>query len=191
MTPFLLVSRSAEYEARLRGLLGERLKVVPGEFLAFGPDAVLDRVGARPRVAVLGPLLNYEETRSLIQGLTERNPHIGLVVVREQRSDLEDWVDELALHAVLSPGSTDAETSALLDRLMEWLITSGRASANDFDAMAPVDAAAPVPLSMELAGASPAMVAQTIDADAEFASIVSELETFEPEHELAAEAESE
>ena len=29
VTPFLLVSRSAEYESRLRALLGERLDVVP------------------------------------------------------------------------------------------------------------------------------------------------------------------
>ena len=32
----------------------------------------------------------------------DRQPGVGLIVVREQRSDLEDWVDELALHAVLA-----------------------------------------------------------------------------------------
>ncbi|MBT2516655.1 AAA family ATPase [Streptomyces sp. ISL-90] len=131
--PYVLVSRSAEYETKLRALLGARLKVVTGEFLTFGPESVLDRVGEQPRIALLGPVLNYEETRALIEGLTERHPDIGLVVVREQRSDLEDWVDELSLHAVLSPAASDETTTLLLDRLANWLITTDKASASDFE----------------------------------------------------------
>ena len=46
-----------------------------------------------------------------------KHPDLGLIVVREQRSDLEDWVDELALHAVLSPDASDDTTLDLLDRL--------------------------------------------------------------------------
>jgi MinD-like ATPase involved in chromosome partitioning or flagellar assembly len=132
--PYLLVSRSAEYETRIRALLGERLAVVPGEFLTFGPEAVVSRVPEQPRVALLGPLLNYEETKGLVDALTAKHPDLGLIVVREQRSDLEDWVDELALHAVLSPEATDDTTMALLDRLAGWLITNDRAGAHDFDA---------------------------------------------------------
>ena len=112
MTPFLLVSRSAEYESRMRGLLGDRLAVVAGEFLTFGVDAVIDRIDGSPRIALLGPVLNFEETRGLARELTGRHPDVGLVVVREQRSDLEDWVDELSLHAVLSPLATDETTTA-------------------------------------------------------------------------------
>ena len=64
------------------------------------------RVDGTPRIALLGPVLNYEETHGLVEALTERHPDVGLIVVREQRSDLEDWVDELSLHAVLSPAGT-------------------------------------------------------------------------------------
>jgi hypothetical protein len=132
MTAFLLVSRSAEYESRLRGLLGRRLNVVTGEFLTFGAEFVVDMVTGTPRVALLGPVLNFEETRELARGLTERYPHIGLIVVREQRADLEDWVDELSIHAVLSPLASDEVTVELLDRLSDWLVRNGRADADDF-----------------------------------------------------------
>lgn len=132
MTAFLLVSRSAEYESRLRGLLGRRLNVVTGEFLTFGAEFVVDMVTGTPRVALLGPVLNFEETRELARGLTEQYPDIGLIVVREQRADLEDWVDELSIHAVLSPLASDEVTVELLDRLSEWLVRNGRADADDF-----------------------------------------------------------
>lgn len=137
MTPYLLVSRSAEYESRLRGLLGGRLAVIAGEFLTFGVDAVVERIEGAPRIALLGPVLNFEETRGLSRELTDRHPDIGLVVVREQRSDLEDWVDELSLHAVLSPLATDETTVELIERLSAWLIANGRADEQDFE-IAPV-----------------------------------------------------
>jgi MinD-like ATPase involved in chromosome partitioning or flagellar assembly len=130
--PFLLVSRSAEYESRLRNLLGERLGVVPGEFLTFGPERVAERIDGTPRIAMLGPVLNYEETRGLVDELTGRHPNLGIVVVREQRADLEDWVDELNLHAVLSPNASDDTTLQLIERLSGWLVANGKASAQDF-----------------------------------------------------------
>jgi MinD-like ATPase involved in chromosome partitioning or flagellar assembly len=139
VTPFLLISRSAEYETRLRALLGNRLAVVPGEFLLLGAESVIDRVESTPRVALLGPVLNFEETRGLVTGLTDRYPDIGLIVVREQRTDLEDWVDDLPLHAVLSPHAADATTSELLERLSDWLITNGRAQPEDFEGHAELD----------------------------------------------------
>lgn len=133
MTPFLLISRSAEYEARLRAVLGGRLAVVPGEFLLLGVDTAIKRVTGMPRIALLGPVLNFEETRGLVNGLTDRFPGIGLIVVREQRTDLEDWVDDLPLHAVLSPQAAESTTRELLDRLSEWLVTNGRADPADFE----------------------------------------------------------
>lgn len=141
MTPFLLISRSAEYEARLRALLGDRLAVVPGEYLLLGADSVIDRVEAEPRIALLGPVLNYEETRGLVRGLIDRYRDVGLIVVREQRTDLEDWVDDLPLHAVLSPHATDSTTRELLDRLANWLVTNGRAEAVDFEVTSGSDVA--------------------------------------------------
>lgn len=132
MTPYLLISRSAEYEQRLRTLLGRRLQVVTGEFLTFGAETILDMAGEQPRIALLGPVLNYEETRDLVEGLAQRHPGIGIIVVREQRSDLEDWVDELELHAVLSPLASDTTTIDLLARLSDWLVANGRADHADF-----------------------------------------------------------
>jgi Flp pilus assembly CpaE family ATPase len=117
----------------MRGLLGDRLAVVAGEFLTFGVDAVIDRIDGSPRIALLGPVLNFEETRGLARELTDRHPDVGLVVVREQRSDLEDWVDELSLHAVLSPLATDDTTIELIDRLSAWLVANGRADEQDFE----------------------------------------------------------
>ena len=126
MTRFLLVSRSAEYETRLRRVLRARLQTVPGEYITFGDKAVADRVEGRPRIALLGPLLSFEETKALSSELAERYPGIGLIVVREQRSDLEDWVDGMEIHAVLSPEASDSTTEALIARLDGWLAGSGR-----------------------------------------------------------------
>lgn len=164
MTPFLLVSRSAEYESRLRALLGDRLGVVTGEFLTFGSDAVLNRVDGKPRIALLGPVLNYEETRDLVEGLTDRHPGVGLIVVREQRSDLEDWVDELPLHAVLNPGATDETTIELLDRLSAWLVSTGQAAESDFEIPARPAGAEILMDSETVAGA---LLATPIEADHE------------------------
>ena len=74
VTPFLLVSRSAEYESRLRALLGVGLASSPAKFLTFGPEAVVDRVDGAPRIALLGPVLNYEETQGLVEALTTEHP---------------------------------------------------------------------------------------------------------------------
>ncbi|MBM7503279.1 CpaE family protein [Agromyces aurantiacus] len=126
MTRYLLVSRSAEYESRLRRLLRGRLQTVPGEYVTFGPDSVVGQVERAPRIALLGPLLSYEETKALTALLGEKYAGIGLIVVREQRSDLEDWVDGMEIHAVLSPEASDSTTESLLARLDDWLTTSGR-----------------------------------------------------------------
>lgn len=166
MTSFLLVSRSAEYEARLRALLGERLGVVTGEFLTFGTTAVVDRVDGTPRIAFLGPVLNYEETRGLVDELTAKHPDLGLVVVREQRSDLEDWVDELALHAVLSPNASDETTLELINRLSRWLISNGKAEEQDFDEP-PVREIPPLTITAE------------VDPDEELRELTAEIESFD------------
>ncbi|MFB6612305.1 CpaE family protein [Agromyces sp. NPDC056379] len=126
MTRYLLVSRSAEYESRLRRLLRAHLQSVPGEYLSFGVDEAADQVTGDPRIALLGPLLSFEETKGLSTALVERYPGIGVVVVREQRSDLEDWVDGIEIHAVLSPEAADTTMEALLSRLDGWLVDSGR-----------------------------------------------------------------
>ena len=133
MTPYVLVSRSIEFESRLRALLQANVDIVTGEFLTFGADTVIERFDRTPRIALLGPLLNYEETHELVVALTDTNPDVGVIVVREQRSDLEEWVDEISPHAVLSPNASDETIVELLDRLAMWLIENGKAEAHDFD----------------------------------------------------------
>lgn len=165
MTPFLLISRSTEYEAKLRELLDGRLEVITGELLTFGTDSVLDMVEGEPRVALLGPVLSFEETRELAQGLMERNPGIGLIVVREQRADLEDWVDALSIHAVLSPLATDGVTLELLDRLAEWLVSTGRAERGDFEP--PADSPVAEESAPQAEAESEAQTEAEAEADAE------------------------
>ena len=121
MTRYVLISRSVEYEARLASLLGPELTAIPGQYLTFGTDGVIEQIPDTPHIALLGPVLNYEETRQLVEGLTERYPEVGIIVVREQRADLEDWVDGMRLHAVLAPDASDAVTTRLFDRLKSWL----------------------------------------------------------------------
>ncbi|WP_430648047.1 AAA family ATPase [Agromyces sp. GXS1127] len=99
---------------------------MPGEYLTFGVESAMRRLASAPRIALLGPLLSFEETKHLSEKLAARWPGIGVIVVREQRSDLEDWVDGMEIHAVLSPEASDATTEALLARLDGWLVSSGR-----------------------------------------------------------------
>ncbi|MGR0219685.1 AAA family ATPase [Agromyces sp. ZXT2-6] len=130
MTRYLLISRSVEYEVRLGSMLGSELASVAGEYLSFGVEQVLSQIPDQtPHIALLGPVLNYEETRQLVESLTERFPQVGIIVVREQRADLEDWVDGMRLHAVLAPDASEPVTRALFDRLKGWL-----AQVHDIDA---------------------------------------------------------
>jgi MinD-like ATPase involved in chromosome partitioning or flagellar assembly len=119
MSRYVLVSRSAEFESRLQKLLGSRLTVIESAHLADGPQAVFARTPQRPAVALLGPLLNFEETKALGDRLIEHHPEIGIVVVRDGRGDLEDWIDGMRIHAVLPPDADDDTVEGLLARLEE------------------------------------------------------------------------
>lgn len=119
MSRYVLVSRSADFESRLQKLLGSRLTAIESAHLTEGPQAVFARTPRRPAVALLGPLLNFEETKALGDGLIERYPEIGIVVVRDGRSDLEDWIDGMRIHAVLPPDADDETVERLLERLDE------------------------------------------------------------------------
>ena len=117
MSRYLLISRSAEYASRVRRLLAQQLAVIEGENLAFGSSTVLEKVVRPPAIALLGPLLTLEETKSLIGGLIERFPDVGIIVVRELRSDLEGWVDDMTIHAVLTPDAGDATITEVMGSL--------------------------------------------------------------------------
>lgn len=154
MTRYLLVSRSAEYETRLRRLFRARMQTVPGEYLTFGVDEAVSRVRESPAIVLLGPLLTMQETKALTEALSEQHPGIGVVVVREQRADLEDWVESVGMHAVLSPEATDTTTEELLARLDAWLVSAGRVEPAETDD-APVEAESALALVELFRGSNP------------------------------------
>lgn len=126
MSRYLQVGRSAEYETRLRRLLGAASVSTGGERLGDGADAVAVSVSTRPAVAALGPHLSFDETRSLAAALDERFPGVGLVLVKGERAEAEDWVDSIRVDAVLDPDALDDETVGVIVRLEEQLTLSGR-----------------------------------------------------------------
>lgn len=166
-TPFLLITRSAEFESRLRALLGGRLTVIPGVFLTFGADAVVSQVPEVPKIAFIGPVMNFDETRAMALELTARHPDIAIVVVREQRSDLEDWVDDLNLHAVVSPLATDDELKGQIVDVVRWLVGAGRATGDDFLPQTSVDPAERRRIFAELLGMPAPVDTEDADTDGE------------------------
>ena len=123
MSSLLSISRSREYESRLRVLLGDDLNTSVGEFLTLGTDMALSQLdqSTRPDIALLGPFLTYEQARELSIGLTDRFPGLGLVLVGENRAELEDWVSEINVHMVLSPTADDTTVLDTISRLRDWL----------------------------------------------------------------------
>jgi MinD-like ATPase involved in chromosome partitioning or flagellar assembly len=116
---YLLVSRSADFEARLESMLGSALTSISGDRLSPGSGSVVARTVTRPSVAILGPLLSYEETRELSLELTGRHSGMAVLLVHSGRSELEDWVDEMIVHAVIDPDADDATVRRVIDRLEE------------------------------------------------------------------------
>jgi len=98
-------------------MFGSAVTSVSGDQLRPGSGAQLARTVARPSIAVLGPLLSYEETRELSLELTTRYPGMAVLLVHSGRSELEDWVDEMTVHAVIDPSADDETLRRVLDQL--------------------------------------------------------------------------
>jgi Flp pilus assembly CpaE family ATPase len=111
---YVLIGRSAEYESRLRGLFGAELASVPPESITADLAGIPARMPAQPAVVLLGPFLSYEETRYLSEAIPAARPGSSIVVVKGERSELEDWVDSMTIHAVLSPDGADAIIQSVL-----------------------------------------------------------------------------
>jgi MinD-like ATPase involved in chromosome partitioning or flagellar assembly len=111
---YVLIGRSAEYESRLRGLFGTDIASIPPEALAADLVGVPGRLPARASVVLLGPFLSYEETRFLSEAIPALRPGASIVVVKGERSELEDWVDSMTIHAVLSPDGGDEVIQSVL-----------------------------------------------------------------------------
>ena len=142
MNRYVLIGRSAEYESRLRGLFGAELASIPPETLAADLAGVADRLPPRTTVALLGPFLSYEETRYLSEAIPVARPGTSIVVVKGERGELEDWVDSMTIHAVLSPDGADAIIHSVL---------GGFGSLEPAPALEPADVvvAEPAPLAVD------------------------------------------
>jgi MinD-like ATPase involved in chromosome partitioning or flagellar assembly len=111
---YVLIGRSADYESRLRALFGVDLASVPADLLASDIAGIVDRLPGRTSVALLGPFLSFEETRYLSEAIPIARPGTAIVVVKGERSEVEDWVDAMTIHAVLSPDGADAIVESVL-----------------------------------------------------------------------------
>jgi MinD-like ATPase involved in chromosome partitioning or flagellar assembly len=130
---YVLIGRSADYESRLRAIFGLDLASVPADLLASDIAGVVDRLPGRPSVALLGPFLSFEETRYLSEAIPVARPGTAIVVVKGERSELEDWVDAMTIHAVLSPDGADA----LVESVLSGLSSSEAIAPADPDDVAP------------------------------------------------------
>jgi MinD-like ATPase involved in chromosome partitioning or flagellar assembly len=118
MTEVLLISRSHEYELRLQGLLGARLTSVMGAFLTFGTEVVFNHIAdSQPDVVFVGPYLSFETANDLSTGLRERYPGVAIVLVHENKTAIDGWLDDLGANAVISPAANDDEVLGLVARL--------------------------------------------------------------------------
>lgn len=114
MSRYVLIGRSAEYESRLRGLFGSDVASVPPEAIAADLAGIPAGLPGSPLVVMLGPFLSYEETRFLSEAIPTARPGTSIVVVKGERSEIEDWVDSMTIHAVLSPDGADAIIQSVL-----------------------------------------------------------------------------
>lgn len=140
MNRYVLIGRSAEYESRLRGLFGVDIASVPHDTIAADLAGIPASLPKRPVVALLGPFLSYEETRFLSEAIPLARPGTSIVIVKGERSEIEDWVDSMTIHAVLSPDGADAIIQSVL---------GGFGSVEPSPALEPVDVivAEPAPLA--------------------------------------------
>lgn len=117
MTEVVLISRSREYEARLKTLPLPNLTTLVGSVQLFEINAVLGRMGTvQPDLVLLGPYFKHESAAELSAELLERYPGLSLVLVNED-SSLPDWLHELGAHAVVSPTADDETLISVIERL--------------------------------------------------------------------------
>ena len=118
MTEVVLISRSREYEARLKTLPFANLTTLVGNEQLFEINDVLGRIGTmHPDLVFLGPALNHDGANELSAGLLERYPGLSLVLVDEDSNVVPDWLHELGAHAVVSPTADDETLMSVIERL--------------------------------------------------------------------------
>lgn len=121
MSQVLLISRSPDYESRLRHVLGEDLTSAMGAFLMFGADVILRHIGNEvdARTVFIGPYQSYDGASELFDGLRERYPGVSIVLVHEDDETAEEWRVELGASAMISPYADDETVLDLVQRMSE------------------------------------------------------------------------
>ncbi len=118
MSKLLLISRSHEYEVRLKQLLGADLASVMGALLTFGTETVFREIGKKkPSIVFVGPNLSFDVASELVAGLRDRYPDARIALVHENKKAIGGWLEELGADAVVSPKATDQELLELVARL--------------------------------------------------------------------------
>lgn len=141
MSRYVLIGRSADYEARMRALFGVDLASVPADHLASDNAGIVARLPERPSVALLGPFLSFEETRYFAEAIPLARPGTAIVIVKGERAEVEDWVDAMTIHAVLSPDGADA----LVESVLAGLSPAEPAAAPEAESAVPAAEAPPEP----------------------------------------------
>lgn len=115
----MLVSRSNEYEARLREVLGGDLTSVMGAVLAFGEGTVMEHVSGEepPEVVFIGPYLSFDNIAELSAVLRARYPAVSIVLVHENDTASGGWARDLGADAVISPIADDTGVLEVVSRL--------------------------------------------------------------------------
>lgn len=121
MRKVLLISRSSDYEARLRHVLADDLTSAMGAFLMFGAEVILRHIGDEVdvRVVFVGPYQSYDGANELFDGLRQRYPGVSIVLVHEDDETAEEWRLELGATAMISPYADDETVASLVQRMSE------------------------------------------------------------------------
>jgi hypothetical protein len=120
MSKLLLITRSHEFEVRLKELLGAEVATVLGALITLGAETVLSEIGKKkPSIVVVGPNVSFDATREIVAGVRERYPHLRVALVHEVKKEVGRWNDELGADVAIGTAATDQELLALVEKLSE------------------------------------------------------------------------
>jgi pilus assembly protein CpaE len=115
VTSVLLISRSSEYERRLRDILGSALRSVISGAHHDDLGELVERTaeGATPDVVLLGPFLPDGHASRLAQEVRGRYPQAKVALVHEGGDEGAALADEVGADSVISPTAEAQDLEAL------------------------------------------------------------------------------
>jgi MinD-like ATPase involved in chromosome partitioning or flagellar assembly len=120
MSKVLLISRSHEYEVRLKQLLGADVASVMGALITLGTDTVLGEIGKKkPSIVLVGPNLSFDAASDIVAGVRHRFPHLRVALVHEVKKEIGSWTKELGADTAIGTTATDKELLDLVETLSE------------------------------------------------------------------------